>query len=131
MAGLLGEGGIVALSGTCNSASPATLADFRYQEGDHISKGPDGRACNIYQVIQNDTGNTMLVKVRATGLQENNTTSGAIAFPLIPLSLQNEEDTNGIALVQAWPVTLAGADLTSTATANSVMVSGMVVSRRG
>ena len=134
MAGLLGEGGITALSGTCSSTSPATLADFRPETGDGISRGVDGRPCNIFTVTNNDTSGKYLLKVQVAGLHDFNATSnhyGAVCLPQVPKPLQLVEHSNQLALVKAWLTDLAGVNLAGTDTASSVYVLGEVSSRRG
>ena len=129
MAGLLGEGGIVSLSGTFNSASPATLADFTLTGG-QISIGPDGRPCNIYTVTLFDTNSAYLLAVRVTGLQDNSTASKALVIPNVPQPFQITEHANDLKQVKGWLTTNTGADLSGTATANSATVIGFVMGRR-
>ncbi len=129
MAGLLGEGGIVSLSGSCNSAAPATLADFSLTGGMR-TVGPDGRAANIYNLTLADTNSAYLLAVRVRGLQENSTTSKALVIPNIPHPFQLRLNTNELTLVEGWLTDNAGADLTGNATSNSARVIGFVMGRR-
>ncbi len=129
MAGLLGEGGVISLSGTFNSATPATLADFT-PTGGQIQKGPDGRGCNVYSLTLVDTSSSYLLAVRVSGLQENGTASKATCIPGVPQPFQITEHANDLRLVQGWLTNNAGADFTTTATASSATVIGFVMVRR-
>jgi hypothetical protein len=135
MAGLLGEGGIGRLSGTCSSTSPATLADFRPSTGDNVSAGVDGKPCNTYAVRSGDTNSSYALMVQAFGLHTTNSTAGTgtAALPIYDGEseyLQLSEHANDLTLIKGWLENATGGALTSTATSGSYTVSGGVISRR-
>ena len=130
MASLLGEGGLTVLSGSCNSTTPATVADFRASSGNAIDKGVDGYPPNIFQLRNNDTNGTMAVKVRVDGLHVNNTTSGYTIMQNESVPFQLREHTDEIGCVLAWLVDYTGAELTGNATANAVILTGGIIGRR-
>ena len=130
MASLLGEGGSAVLSGSCNSVTPATVADFRPARGNNIDKGVDGYPANIFQLRNNDTNSTMIVKARVEKLHANNTTSGYSIVPGEAIPFQSGEHTDEITRIQAWLTDFAGADLVNAATSNAVLITGGVIARR-
>jgi hypothetical protein len=128
MAGLLKEGGNILLSGTCSATSPATLADFRPEQGNGISKGPDGYPCNTYALANRDTTSGLILNVVVTGLHDNDTTN-AYAYPLYPndspIVFQKGEHANELVLIKGWLTTVENAT-----TSSSAYVSGGVIVRR-
>ncbi len=128
MAGLLGEGGNIVLSGTWTATTPATLVDFRPIQGNGISKGPDGYPCNTYKVANRDTTSALILNIVVQGLHDNDTTNGH-AYPIYPgdapQPFQEGEKANALVLVKGWLTTL-----TNGTTSSSAYVSGGVMVRR-
>lgn len=129
MAGLIGEGGLVILSGTCNAASPAILADFTCNNG-RIRQGPDGMPPNGYSVANRDTSSGLILWVQIQGLNTTNSNSGTgtRAYPIYPGETQPFQmsfDSNDLLQVRAWLT-----DLTNTPGVANAVVSGGVFIRR-
>lgn len=125
MAGILGEGGFVSLSGTCSAESPAVLMDFRRSY--KPTSGPDGIPANLCTFVNGDTANTHVLHVKVQGLHDNSTANMATVLPLTAQTFQFGLKQNDIVYVEGWLSKLADG---TADTASSMMVAGFVSGRR-
>ncbi len=129
MAGLLGDGGIVLLSGSYSATTPAVLLDC-LPIGGNIAQGPDGPPKNAYVIANRDTTSSVVVAVRIYGLHGSGSSGSTTrAYPIFPgdppQAFQNGEHANALTKIEAWPLTLTG----GTSSTNTVISGGWMCSR--